>query len=235
MRSRQRFIGSLGSKLQANQPDVFAEIYQGNPSSLGIQVAEDGVITGPPWLLSSGATLALLFDPKSTSDLAITASAPTATASKFSNCSKEGIEIAASDDRALFRKPYVLELPNLFVHFMAADLEGPIAEEYRNYIRHQVKPCLDRFTGIMHAHFAAMELPSLEWLIQNFPEHSKVESTNNIVTDMLAYTKAWDPVLVEWDQGRLESLFPRGHYMPYLVLRKALSWSRERGEAKQGD
>eukprot|EP01052_Picozoa_sp_SAG31_P062901 SAG31_NODE_21863_length_539_cov_0.720455_1_plen_138_part_01 len=138
MRSRLKFIGSLGDKLQANQPDVFAEIYHsflGNPSSLGIQVAEDGVITS--------STLGLLCDPKSTSNLATTASAPTASASNYVNCSIVGIEIALHDFGVLFSKPYILELPNLFVHSMLADLEGPIAEEFRNYIRHQVKPCRD--------------------------------------------------------------------------------------------
>eukprot|EP01051_Picozoa_sp_SAG22_P001148 SAG22_NODE_42_length_25431_cov_5.091580_6_plen_128_part_01 len=49
----------------------------------------------------------------------------------------------------------------------------------------------------------------------------------------VAYARAWDRVLAEWDVGRLELLYPPSHMMPYLALVKFNMWSTERGETKQ--
>lgn len=116
---------------------------------------------------------------------------------------------------------------------MAADLDGSLAEDYRGYIRHEVKPVLDRIKDIMHAHYAAIEAPSLEWLIETFPAHGKMDSPSHFPDNTIGYGRAWDRVLAEWDAGRLDVLFPPSHMMPFLALYKFNNWSRERGEAKQ--
>eukprot|EP01051_Picozoa_sp_SAG22_P012696 SAG22_NODE_1344_length_4676_cov_4.090234_3_plen_46_part_00 len=44
---------------------------------------------------------------------------------------------------------------------MSADLNGPIAVDYRGYIRHEVKPALDHIKDVLHPHYmyAAIEAP----------------------------------------------------------------------------
>ena len=116
---------------------------------------------------------------------------------------------------------------------MAADLDGPLAEDYRVYIRYEVKPVLDRIKDILHAHFAAIEAPPSEWLVETFPGHSSRITRNGIVDNAVGYARAWDGVLAEWDAGRFDVLYPACHMMPWLALLKLNSWSKERGETKQ--
>eukprot|EP01051_Picozoa_sp_SAG22_P000457 SAG22_NODE_13_length_33548_cov_57.167773_9_plen_62_part_00 len=54
----------------------------------------------------------------------------------------------------------VRELPQAFFDLMAADLNGPLAEDYRDYMKHEIKPVLDSIKDILQAHFAAIEAPS---------------------------------------------------------------------------
>ena len=129
--------------------------------------------------------------------------------------------------------PYVRELPQAFLDLMAADLNGPLAEDYRGYIRHEVKPALDRISDVLQAHYAAIEAPSLDWLIETFPGHGKADSPSHIPDSVVAYARAWDRVLAEWDAGRLDVLYPPNHMMPLLAMLKFNTWSKERGEAKQ--
>jgi hypothetical protein len=137
-------------------------------------------------------------------------------------------------DRMTFlaKYAYVRELPQAFLDLMAADLAGPLAEDYRVYIRHEVKPVLDRIKDIMHVHFAAIEAPTSEWLMETFPGHGKT-TPNGIVDNVVCYARAWDGVLAEWDAGRLDVLYPPCHMMPYLAILKLNSWSKERGATKQ--
>eukprot|EP01052_Picozoa_sp_SAG31_P025538 SAG31_NODE_2242_length_6109_cov_18.408819_8_plen_248_part_00 len=224
MKARWRFVPALASKLEASQPDVFAEIHRRYTEQTGLlrslQEQHDGKI-----LLRD----VVVVDPNR--PITIAASADHEAGSNYFGCSRAIMEIATADSRAYFGKMYARELPTAFFELIAADLDGALAMEYRNYIRHQVKPCLDRITSILHANFAAIELPPLEWLVENFPGHGSV---NNIVTDTIAYKIGWDSVLAQWDaQGKLDALFPPHHMMPYLAMRKLLTWSRERGESKQ--
>ena len=92
---------------------------------------------------------------------------------------------------------------------------------------------LDRIKDIMHAHFAAIEAPSSEWLVETFPGHSARHSANTIVDSVVCYARAWDGVLAEWDAGRLDVLFPPCHMMPFLAMHRLNTWSKERGETKQ--
>eukprot|EP01052_Picozoa_sp_SAG31_P034999 SAG31_NODE_4164_length_3518_cov_6.234864_3_plen_102_part_00 len=91
---------------------------------------------------------------------------------------------------------------------ITADLDGTLAHDYRGYVQYEVKPALDRLTNILHAHFPAIETPPLQWLIDTFPGHTKMDSTNNLTNDFIAYMRAWDHVLARWDEGRLDVLFP---------------------------
>lgn len=153
--------------------------------------------------------------------------------SLYAGDSPAAVDVATQDIVALLKYPYVRELPQAFFDLMAVDVDGPLAEDYRHYIRHEIKPVLDRFADILHAHFAAIEPPSLEWLIETFPGHSGTDSSNNFVDNVVAYARAWGRVLAEWDAGRLDVLFPPHHMMPYLGLMKFNSWSKARGETKQ--
>eukprot|EP01051_Picozoa_sp_SAG22_P011206 SAG22_NODE_1059_length_5764_cov_3.282966_4_plen_154_part_00 len=134
---------------------------------------------------------------------------------------------------AVFKYTCVRELPQAFFDLMAADLDGSLAQDYRGYIKHEVKPALDGIKDILHAHYAAIEVPPLEWLIETFPGHGKGDSTNLFAMILAGYARAWDRVLAEWDAGRLDLLFPPGHMMPWSGLYKLNTWSREQGEAKQ--
>ena len=87
----------------------------------------------------------------------------------------------------------------------------------------------------MRAHYTAIEVPSLEWLLETFPAHDKYDSPSSIPGNTVAYGRAWDRVLAEWDTDKLEVLYPPNHLMPYLGLYKLNTWTRERGEAKQHD
>eukprot|EP01051_Picozoa_sp_SAG22_P007159 SAG22_NODE_494_length_9810_cov_2.202966_4_plen_114_part_00 len=85
----------------------------------------------------------------------------------------------------------------------------------------------------MQAHYAAIEAPPLEWLIETFPGHNNSDTPNGIMDKTIAYARAWDRVLAEWDVGRLELLYPPQHMLPFLALYKFNNWSKERGETKQ--
>ena len=50
---------------------------------------------------------------------------------------------------------------------------------------------------------------------------------------VIAYARAWDRVLAEWDTGRLDVLYPPGHMMPFRAVRKLNDWSMAQGETKQ--
>ena len=147
--------------------------------------------------------------------------------------SPAAVDVFFTDIMTLLKYPYVRELPQAFFDVMAADLTSPFAEDYRAYIRHEIKPVLDRIKDIMHTHFAAIEMPPLEWLIETFPGHNNADSPTQIVDSCVGYARAWDRVLAEWDAGQLEVLYPPQHMMPFMGLQKFIIWSRERGEAKQ--
>eukprot|EP01051_Picozoa_sp_SAG22_P023518 SAG22_NODE_6103_length_898_cov_1.068836_1_plen_133_part_00 len=74
------------------------------------------------------------------------------------------LDVHIEDFMATMKYPFTRELPEAFFGVMAAGLDGPLAEDYRGYIRHEVKPALDRIKDILHAHYAAIEAPSLDWL-----------------------------------------------------------------------
>eukprot|EP01052_Picozoa_sp_SAG31_P037363 SAG31_NODE_4813_length_2941_cov_5.007741_2_plen_523_part_00 len=218
-----RAVVACAKKLEATQPTAFAELYTNDYSMKNPFVKDDGSIS------ING------FDPTNIDMKGLTLGA----ASKFlsyiaSGASPAVLDVFWQDFMAfLVKHAYVRELPQAFLDLMAADLDGPLAEDYRVYIRHEIKPVLDRMKDIVHAHFRAIEMPSLEWLIETFPAHGKSDSPNVIVDDVVGYARAWDGVLVEWDAGRLDVLFPPSHMMPFLAMYKLNTWSKERGETKQ--
>ena len=175
----------------------------------------------------------IVFDPN-TDTKGWTTGAAAYVTSFLTGTSPAVVDIWLQDVAATVAKyAYVRELPQAFLDLMAADLNGPLAEDYRGYIRHEVKPALDRISDVMQAHYAAIEAPSLDWLIETFPGHGKADSPNAIPDSVVAYARAWDRVLAEWDAGRLDVLYPPNHMMPWLAMYKFNNWSKERGEAKQ--
>ena len=92
----------------------------------------------------------------------------------------------------------------------------------------------DRIKDILHTHYAAIEAPPLEWLVETFPGHNKTDAPSAIPDFMVGCARAWGRVLADWDAGRrLDVLHPPTHMFPWLALYKFNSWSRQRGEAKQ--
>jgi hypothetical protein len=214
-------VPAFAAKLEETQPQAFAELYKGY-SMKNLDMKADGTIhfLGRP-----------VFVPNA--DGMPTLGAATITQSLYKGASPAVVDVAVQDFMAIAKYPYLRELPQAFFDLMAADMDGLLAGDYRHYIRHEIKPAIDRVADILHAHFAAIEAPPLEWLVEKFPGHSGFDSPNTIVDDMIGYTRAWDRVLAEWDAGRLERLFPPNHMMPWTGLGKFNTWSKERGETKQ--
>lgn len=173
----------------------------------------------------------IIFDPNN--DKGLTWWAATMFEAAFVGGSPAAVDVALADLLTVYKSPFVQELPQAFFDVMAADPSGPLAEDYRGYIRHEIKPAFDRIRDILSAHVAAMEIPSTEWLIETFPGHNKTDSTTGIIDLAVCYVRAWDRILAEWDAGKLEVLFPASHMMPLVALAKLNTWSREQGEAKQ--
>eukprot|EP01051_Picozoa_sp_SAG22_P005982 SAG22_NODE_375_length_11547_cov_12.885657_1_plen_423_part_10 len=221
---RQRAGTAVASKLEMIQPEAFAEVYK-EYSMHGMDAKADGTIH---------ALGKLFLDPNTIDLKGMTWGATTACSSMCAGISAAALDVQTQDTLAVIKYPFVRELPEAFFDLMAADLHGPLAEDYRGYIRHEVKPALDRIKDILHAHYAAIEAPPLEWLIETFPGHGRTDSPNNIADVTVGYARGWDRVLADWDAGRrLDVLYPPNHMMPWMALLKFNSWSRARGEAKQ--
>eukprot|EP01052_Picozoa_sp_SAG31_P010379 SAG31_NODE_567_length_14028_cov_4.022328_18_plen_593_part_00 len=222
--TRSEFVGWLAVELQASHADVFAEMYKNYGYSMGgIQVADNGVVQ---W------ANAVALDP--TAPKGQTWVAPTMLRRMMmAHVSPATVDVTVQDSLSLWKGPYVRELPQAFFDAIAMDAGGSLAESYRGYIRHEVKPTLDRVISILHTHFPAIEVPSVEWLIETFPGHVKTDTVNAITNATIAYARAWDRVLAQWDVGRFDMLFPPNHMMPYLGIYRVIAWSRARGEAKQ--
>jgi hypothetical protein len=221
-RVRRRAVVACAKKLEATQPAAFAELYSKDYSMKNVPVNDDGLP------LIDGSV------PASIDMKGLTWGAASSALSFLAGASSAVVDVWWQDVMAfLVKYAYVRELPQAFLDLMAADLDGPLAEDYRIYIRYEVKPVLDRIKGIVHAHYAAIEVPPLEWLLETSPAHSKGNSPNQIVDNFVAYAHAWDGVLAEWDAGRLDVLFPPCHMMPLLAMVKLNIWSKQRGETKQ--
>eukprot|EP01052_Picozoa_sp_SAG31_P037852 SAG31_NODE_4955_length_2836_cov_1.640482_3_plen_141_part_01 len=125
---------------------------------------------------------------------------------------------------ACFKGVYIRELPQGFFELIAADVDGPLAEDYRGYIRHELKPAIDRVTTILHDHYPCIEMPSKEWLTETFGSYNKTSSTDQIIYDFIGYTRAWDRVLAQWDAGHLDELFPQNQMVPFHGMYRILIW-----------
>eukprot|EP01052_Picozoa_sp_SAG31_P033649 SAG31_NODE_3830_length_3842_cov_2.970345_2_plen_271_part_00 len=214
---------SCADKLEATQPEAFAELYQ-EYSMKHLDVKADGTIH---------ALGRIHLDP-SVDPKGLTWWAATWATSTVAGLSPAVLDVYIQDMMTMAKHPYVRELPQSFFDLMAADLDGPLAEDYRGYIRHEVKPTLDRITDLMQTHFSAIEPPPLEWLLEMFPGHGQSDTPNQIMDSLVGYALAWNRVLADWSAGhRLDVLHPPNHMMPFISLAKFNHWSRERGEAKQ--
>ena len=162
---RCRFaVSAFTVKLEATHPETFAEVYK-EYSMKNLDVKADGAIH---------ALGKLLFDPNKDMK-GLTWGATALAQSIFMGSSPAAVDVGITDVLAWYKYPYVRELPQAFFDVMAADLTGPLAEDYRAYIRHEIKPVLDRIKDILHTHYAAIEIPPVEWLIVTFPRHAKGE------------------------------------------------------------
>lgn len=217
-------VTAFAAKLEAMQPEAFAVLYK-EYSMENLDVQADGTVH----FFGS-----LTLDPNIVDFKGLTSGGSTLFSAIHVGGSSAALDVQVQDRMAWFIEyPYVREAPEVFFDLMAADVDGPLAEHFRGYIRYEVKPALDRIKDILQAHFAAIEAPPSEWLIETFPGHGKTDSPNNIVDSAIAYARAWDRVLADWDKGRLDVLFPPAHTMPFQALMKYIQWSRDRGEAKQ--
>eukprot|EP01052_Picozoa_sp_SAG31_P001690 SAG31_NODE_57_length_29727_cov_12.584568_11_plen_296_part_00 len=226
LQARTKFVAAFASKLETSHPEAFTDLYTRDgyamKNGLELVAGSDGAVR---W---AGQ---LLIDPTRT--MGHTWAAPTFFNSVFVGCSARAVDVSVQDGVALVTKPFVRELPEAFFEQMAVDLDGSLAEDYRSYIRSDIKPALDLITDTLHAHFAALELPTSEWLLETFPGHTTVDSPSNIVDSLVAYSRAFGRVLAGWDAGRLDLLFPRSHMMPWASLKGYFEYSRQLGEAKR--
>lgn len=214
-RSRIRFVAALSSKLEEAQPETFARLYHhGKYSMRGLDMNASNVVS---------ALGAVCFDP--TAAKSPTWTAPSLGYSQFmAHTSPATVDVTNEDAFSLFKGVYVRELPQAFFELMAADLDGSLAEDFRGYVRHELKPAMDRVTAILHDHYAAIEMPSKDWLMETFAGHVKTDSTDQIVYSFIGYTRAWNRVLMQWDAGHLDELFPHNHMMPFHGMYRILMW-----------
>eukprot|EP01052_Picozoa_sp_SAG31_P024405 SAG31_NODE_2074_length_6511_cov_11.947754_1_plen_517_part_00 len=223
--ARYRFVAAFASNLEANRPEEFAEMYSIETYSMvGLEVEANGAIK----TIFNGATI---FDPGWIQEHAWSAS--TWFQSFYNTSSPAVADLGIQDFKELVSRPYIHELPQAFFNFMASDLDGPLAEYYRGYVRYQVKPALERIASILYLHYSAIEAPPNSWVVSTFPGHGSSDSANQIVQYTLGYIRSWDFVLAEWDSGQFDVLFTQNYMLPFMALYKLLAWSRERGERKQ--
>eukprot|EP01052_Picozoa_sp_SAG31_P027395 SAG31_NODE_2563_length_5473_cov_6.924823_1_plen_262_part_00 len=222
--SRTRFVAACAIKLEATQPEAFTELYVdgGYAMKNGLELMANGAVR---W----GGQI--MIDPKE--EKGQTWAMPTLVRSRAAGCSARALGVSVSDTLTFAMKPFVRELPEAFFKLMSADLDGSFADDYRGYIRYEIKPILDMIADTVYAHYAAIEIPPLEWLIEKFPGHTNVDNPSLIVSAAVAYSQAWTHVLAGWDAGRLDVLHPPSHMMPWASLGAFFLYSRERGEAKR--
>eukprot|EP01052_Picozoa_sp_SAG31_P044444 SAG31_NODE_7748_length_1605_cov_1.125498_1_plen_286_part_10 len=216
LRSRVRFVGGLACMLYETDREAFEELYHSNGYSMNaMKVAENGVVSGDH---------VVRFDP--TRSKGTTWLVPTCSQSLyFAHRSPATIDVAVQDLAACYKGVYVRELPQSFFELMSCNLDGQLAEYYRGYIRRELKPAMDRVTAILHDHYAAIEMPSKDWLMETFAGHVKTDSTDQIVDySFIGYTRAWNRVLMQWDAGHLDELFPHNHMMPFHGMYRILMW-----------
>eukprot|EP01052_Picozoa_sp_SAG31_P042272 SAG31_NODE_6664_length_1934_cov_1.401635_1_plen_367_part_10 len=222
---RRLAVTATATKLETTQPAAFAELYK-EYSMKHLDVKPDGTIH---------AFGQLALDP-TIDRTGLTFGANSTITSIGAGSSPASLDVRSEDVLATLKYPYIRELPEAFYHVMAADLDAPLAKDYRGYIRHEVKPILDRIKDILHAHYAAIEAPPLTWLIEMFPESGKQTTVNAIPNGMIVYARAWNRVLANWDADRqLDVLYPPNHMISLSGLTKYIDWSHNRGEAKQAE
>ena len=114
-------VGASAAKLEATQPEAFAELYKGY-SMKYLDVKANGAVHG------FGR---LTHDPNAAQGLTYGA----ATEALTYGGSPAALDVIYEDVMAVATCWGVRELPEAFFDLMAADLSGPLAEEYRGYIR----------------------------------------------------------------------------------------------------
>eukprot|EP01052_Picozoa_sp_SAG31_P036403 SAG31_NODE_4538_length_3155_cov_5.869437_2_plen_213_part_00 len=203
--------------MEAAQPEAFLENLYKNYSMKDLELKENGAIHG----LGK-----ILFDPNDNGGAkGQTGGSSTFSVSWNAGGSHASLDVMFRDMIVYSRKyPFVRELPQAFFVLMGTELDGLLAEDYRGYIRHEVKPALDRMKDIIHAHWAAIEQPPLLWLMQAFPGHNETDRPSGIAHSLVSYARAWDRVLAQWDVGKLDELYPPKHMMPWLALFKLNVW-----------
>eukprot|EP01052_Picozoa_sp_SAG31_P052502 SAG31_NODE_12991_length_901_cov_1.004988_2_plen_237_part_01 len=195
--SRCNFVHACAIKLEGSQPEAFTELYirSGYAMKNGLVL-----VAGGSGAVRFGDQIVLepTMEPKGQ-----TWAAATLYRSIFGGGSARTVDVVLSDMVATVAKPFVRELPEAFFELMAANLDGPLAQDYRGYILHEVKPTLDLIVDVVRAYYAAIDPPPLHWLLEKFPGHSELDTPSGILDVMNAYPQAWSRVLAEWDAGRL--------------------------------
>ena len=167
-------VSAAATKLEETQPEAFGELYK----EYSMKLVE--VQGGSMHMMHDKDRI--VFDP-SMDRKGLTWGAGSAWLSTSDANSHAATVVHQEDFAAIWKYPFVRELPQAFFDLMAADLDGPLAEDYRVYIRNEVKPVLDRIKNILHEHYAAIEAPPQRWLIDTFPGHSKAGDTPTNIVD----------------------------------------------------
>eukprot|EP01052_Picozoa_sp_SAG31_P007509 SAG31_NODE_358_length_17033_cov_11.747077_8_plen_311_part_00 len=223
--ARIRFVAAFAHTVETSQPEAFDEMYArgGYGFKNGLTCGDDGVVS------FAGQ---VVLDP--TRPKGLTWSAPTSAISTSMGCSPRVLDVSGQDVvEAVFTSYAARELPEAFFELISANLDGPLANDYRAYIRHQVKPILDVVVDAALGHCAVIQAPPQEWLLEKFPGHSMVDLPHVIVDTLLSYARAFDLVLAEWDAGRQQLLFPANYMMPYGSANQYFEYARKLSEAKR--
>eukprot|EP01052_Picozoa_sp_SAG31_P014247 SAG31_NODE_877_length_11303_cov_18.744556_7_plen_190_part_00 len=151
MWSRMKFVTFFARNLETSQPEAFGDMYDNAYLMKSLDEAANGTITCMGQIL--------IGDSWSTQTQTTTGSG--AWQSIHVSGSNAAIDIFAQDVLTFLKFPYVRELPEHFFEVIASDLNGDLASAYREYIRHEVKPALERIKDVVHTHYAAIEIPPL--------------------------------------------------------------------------
>eukprot|EP01052_Picozoa_sp_SAG31_P043625 SAG31_NODE_7326_length_1718_cov_2.975293_3_plen_223_part_00 len=141
---RHRMVNDISIKLETTQKDVFTELYR-QYSMQDLEQQSNGTITGMEQTM---------YDP--TRPTGHVWGAPTAHMSVFQYGSAAATDISFQDFKAMYKNTYIRELPQPFLEVLAAEPNNVLADEYRAYIRHEVKPAIDRVKDILHDNFSVL-------------------------------------------------------------------------------
>ena len=142
--------------------------------------------------------------------------------------------IALADFVTMHSKPFCNELPTAILDHLTADPTSALADSFRRYARRSMVPAMRRVTELLQTHGAVVELPSVAWLENKFPENNWKSSAPRLFrSHWLARTSMWETLLEAWDGGAVGMVVPHGDLLPFAGLTALNGYAIARGEELQ--